>query len=113
MDPDDLERVSEPFGRTPYLLYSSADGSARVNHVAVDTIANARVDLHGFGRGIAPRLDANPSTLFSLLWPAHEAGGFSLIADGTATISNDATMTMQIANAVLHRPAPVDDATEC
>lgn len=109
--PDDLAQTAAPYGATPFLLYSSADGSARVNHVVASVETDpALVRVTGFGRGVAKRL-AEEAPL-SLLWPAIEAGGFSLIADGAGSIEGD-VLTIEISAAVLHRPAPVDGSATC
>lgn len=121
VDPAELATASEPYGTTPFLLYSSADGSARVNHV-VAHVADGQpvVTVRGFGRGVQRRVDEGAP--LSLLWPATDDHGFSLIADGLGSIESpsDASaddagsiLTIQISAAVLHRPAPVDDNTSC
>ncbi len=109
--PEDLAVTSAPYGQTPFLLYSAADGSARVNHVVALVESNpARVIISGFGRGVAGRI-ANGATL-SLLWPSREPAGFSLIADGTGEIDGD-QLILAVTGAVLHRPAPVDGNATC
>lgn len=111
VEPDDLAETAAPYGNTPFLLYSSTDGSARVNHVvaAVET-GPAVVRVTGFGRGVAKRVADNAP--LSLLWPAADPGGFSLIADGVGSI-DEAVLTIDISAAVLHRPAPVDGSATC
>lgn len=111
VDPKDLAASATPYGMTPFLLYSAADGSARVNHVVVHIESEPAVArVRGFGRGVASRLaDGAP---LSLLWPAHTDGGFSLIADGAGEIEGD-VLTIQISAAVLHRPAPTNGDASC
>ena len=109
--PNDLSHVSAPYGSTPFLLYSAADGSARVNHVvSVVESAPAQAIITGFGRGVAGRIADGAAP--SLLWPSPEPQGFSLIADGTGEIDGD-RLIITITGAVLHRPAPVDGSTTC
>jgi len=106
VDPENLAETAKPYGATPFLLYSSADGSARVNHVVATVETGPAVArIQGFGRGVAKRVDDGAP--LSLLWPPHEAGGFSLIADGSGAISGD-ELTITISAAVLHRPAPTN-----
>lgn len=109
--PNDLSTTAAAYGTTPFLLYSSADGAARVNHVSVEVERSpAVVRVRGFGRGVASRIaDGAP---LSLLWPPAGAAEFSLIADGTGSIAND-ELTITITAAVLHRPAPVDGPASC
>lgn len=109
VSPDDLRAAAIAYGNTPFLLYSSR-GSARVNHVAVELAAGSdQVVVRGFGRGVAKVL--TPELSLSLLWPPHEADGFSLIADGTGVLraegsGDDGVLVLTISGAVLHRPAP-------
>lgn len=114
VEPADLAGVAEPYGRTPFLLYSGADASARVNHVVVESIqtdtAGTRVRCRGHGRGVVDRIAAGAP--LSLLWPALTADGFSLIADGVGAIEGD-LLTITVSGGVLHRPAPLDGATSC
>ncbi len=122
VDPADLASASEPYGTTPFLLYSTEDGSARVNHVVAE-VADGQpvVIVKGFGRGVQRRVEAGAP--LSLLWPASDAHGFSLIADGLGTIGDpsdissgsdgDSVLTIHISAAVLHRPAPVDGNATC
>lgn len=112
VDPSELAVAAAPYGDTPFLLYSSADGSARVNHVvAVVAQGEPRVSINGFGRGVVRRL--SDGVTLSLLWPAPD-DGFSLIADGIGTLDeNETTIILEITAAVLHRPAPVDGDARC
>jgi hypothetical protein len=111
VEPNDLAEVATDYGTTPFLLYSAADGSARVNHVVVTVESDpAIVRVRGFGRGVGPRLDAGVS--LSLLWPQHETRGFSLIADGDGQIDGE-ELVIIVTAAVLHRPAPLDGPASC
>lgn len=112
VEPTNLAASAATYGNTPFLLYSSSTGSARVNHVsAVVADGEPRVTVTGFGRGVVGRV-ANGAVL-SLLWPAPDAG-FSLIADGTGTLDeSETTLTLHVTAAVLHRPAPVDGDARC
>ncbi len=111
VEPRDLKSVAAEYGNTPYLLYSSRDGSARVNHVVVSVESDPPVvRVEGFGRGVASRVEEGAA--LSLLWPAPNAETFSLIADGNGFI-DDAVLSISISGAILHRPAPVDGASSC
>jgi len=124
--PQELASHLNEYGTTPFLLYASQDGSARINHVLVSIPTNnpdhaddeggndqvVEIAVTGFGRGVAARVAAGAP--LSLLWPATAPGTFSLIADGTGTIDEDAmTLNIAITAAVLHRPAPVDGPSSC
>lgn len=106
VEPSDLSSVATEYAATAYLLYAKA-GSARVNHVRVEGIgSDGTLTCRGFGRGLQSPVD-DGATL-SVLWPAAQAGQFSLIADGVGHINGD-VLTISIASAVLHRPAPSGD----
>lgn len=114
VDPQGLDGACAPYGRSPFLLYANTDANARVNHVVVASISGPAVTISGFGRGIAKRITADDTTPLSLLWPPHEDGGYSLIADGTGEVSSDGEqLTITVHAAVLHRPAPVDGQRSC
>lgn len=112
VEPEDLAETVEPYGSTPFLLYSGASGSARVNHVVASVSTDpATITITGFGRGVAQRV-ADGAQL-SVLWPAPSSEQFSLIADGTGTMVDDETLTIAVSGAVLHRPAPVGGSRAC
>lgn len=118
VDPNDLSAVAEPYGTTPFLLYSSADGSARVNHVlARIEHGEPVVIVRGFGRGVHRLVE--DGAMLSLLWPAPDGIEFSLIADGVGALGDgpdgesDPILSINISAAVLHRPAPVDGNARC
>lgn len=112
VDPSELAVAAAPYGETPFLLYSAADGSARVNHVVANVAqGEPRASISGFGRGVVSRL--SDGAALSLLWPSPD-NGFSLIADGIGSLDeNETTIVLEITAAVLHRPAPVDGDARC
>ena len=94
-------------GPTAFVLTVSDDGRTRIIHVKVD-IDGAGVVRAVVGRGAAANAVARPDVV--LLW-APAADGFSLIADGVATIDGeprpDTPITIEVHSAVKHRPAPL------
>ena len=105
--PRDLASVAAEHGPTAFVLTVSDDGRPRVIHVAVD-IDGAGVIRAVVGRGAAANARARPDVV--VLWsPA--ADGFSLIADGIASVDGeprpDTPLTIEVFSAVRHRPAPV------
>lgn len=108
VEPDGLAEAAEPYGQTPYLLYSSDHGAARANHVrAVLEMDSPVVRITGFGRSVIKAVERDAP--LSLLWPSRGAGEFSLIADGMGTILDENNVEITITSAVLHRPAPVGE----
>lgn len=110
--PEELAETAAAYAASAFLLYAGDDGSARVNHVAVEVGElegeAVLVTCRGFGRGLVSRVEAGAP--LSLLWPALEADVFSLIANGIGEIADD-VLTLRVTSAVLHRPAPIGDAS--
>lgn len=111
VDLADLETTIESYGNTPFLLYAGGSGSARANHVVLEsarsTADGASLRCRGFGRGVPDRVAAGAT--LSLLWPPPESGSFSLIVDGTGSFDGD-VLVVEVTTAVLHRPAPIEGA---
>lgn len=66
------------------------------------------------GSGTARNAAQRPSV--SLCYPPVDAGGYSLIVDGEASVEHDAIVRFAPSGAVLHRPAPdgfTGSATGC
>jgi len=110
--PEELAETAAAYAANAFLLYAGDDGSARVNHVAVE-IGEVEgeavlVTCRGFGRGLVRRVEAGAP--LSLLWPALKPDVFSLIADGIGEIADD-LLTLRVTTAVLHRPAPLGEAS--
>ena len=66
----------------------------------------------GLGRGTRANLAVRPDV--TLLWPPADASGYTLIADGRVTVTDDEA-TFVVEHAVLHRPADhgVPGASDC
>ena len=106
VEPQDLASAAAEHGPTAFVLTVGDDGRTRVIHVAVD------IDEHGVitaavGRGAAANAVARPDVV--VLW-APAADGFSLIADGVASVDGEpragTPITIEVFSAVRHRPAP-------
>ena len=80
-------------------------------HVAAvsATVAERIVRVRGAGRTASSDIGGHDAV--TLLWPAPEPGGYSLIVDGTATIVGDQLEVVPL-RAVLHRPAPAVEPTD-
>ena len=93
-----------------YLLTVSDDGSPHAVHAPV--CWEGEVLVAEIGKRSAANAAARPAV--SVLFPVRGVGDYSLIVDGTATVtSSDGArrMTVAPARAVLHRPAVVSDPT--
>ena len=106
VEPRELAAVATGHGPTAFVLTVGDDGRTRVIHVRVD-IDDQGVIRAVVGRGAAANAVVRPDVV--VLWaPADD--GFSLIADGVATVDGqprpDTPITIEVSSAVRHRPAP-------
>jgi len=100
VDPKDLAGALADF-EAGYLLTVSEEG--RIKAVTVEPSATAEaLVVDGVSRGSARNIAENPRV--TVLFPPRERHGFTLIVDGTATVTDDAIRVTPEA-AVLHRPA--------
>jgi hypothetical protein len=96
------------FGVEAYVLTVGGDGRPHAVLAPVEWEGDAV--LAGAGRTTAANAAARPEV--SLLWPPFEAGGYSLIVDGTAEVAGG-RVRVGPARAVLHRRgAPKDDVPD-
>lgn len=107
VEPGDLGSVAQQHGPAAYVLTTGADGRPRVIHVAVAVAADGTVSAV-VGRSAAANAVDLPNVC--VLWPP-AADGFSLIADGTATVESEpgpeTQITIVTTSAVRHRPARI------
>jgi hypothetical protein len=96
----ELEAKTAEYGWA-YLLTVRDDSRPQVVAVSPAWVANSLV--MSVGRGSA--MNATKRSSVTLCYPPVDARGFSLIVDGTATVSDD-VVTLSPTGAVLHRPAP-------
>lgn len=106
VEPDAIGGRVRP-GAFAYLV---TNGDGRSHPVALrPAIDGARLTFVGAGRTTLTDARADPRV--TVVWPpsevtAAEHSGYSLIADGIATIGDDDTIVVTVRSAVLHRPAP-------
>ncbi len=106
VEPQDLASVAADHGPTAFVLTVGDDGRTRIIHVRVDIDGRGAIRAV-VGRGAAANAVARPDVV--VLWaPADD--GFSLIADGVASVDGeprpDTPITIEVFSAVRHRPAP-------
>ncbi|HLY37963.1 MAG TPA: pyridoxamine 5'-phosphate oxidase family protein [Candidatus Binatia bacterium] len=105
--PVPLERLRaalEERAETAYVLTVSEDGRPHAVHGRVRWEGDALAVP--VGRRSAANATARP--FVSLLYPVRSDGDYSLIIDGTATVTSTALLVTPV-TAVLHRPAPAPD----
>ena len=110
-----LDRLREEvarFGASPYLLSVTSDGRPHAVAVAVSWQGDALEA--GAGTRTVANIAERPAV--TLLWPAVEPGGYSLIVDGVATAAGAGSgerLSVQPAKAVLHRRRPDGAGSDC
>ncbi|OBF10864.1 hypothetical protein A5730_06500 [Mycobacterium sp. ACS4054] len=106
----DFERLAAALPDYPYAYLVTVDDDYRVHTVTVEPqLGEARLDIGLIGgrtqQNLARRRDV------TLLWPPTEPGGYSLIVDGTAEVTEagDAVRLGVVpTRALLHRDAGPD-----
>ena len=106
---DELREKMGEFHTDPYLLTVSDDG--RAHSVAVAVAWDGDEIL--IGAGNTSRRNASARPLVALLWPPNSSGEFSLIVDADAKRVDDTRVWLEPTRAVLHRPAPSGDGSDC
>lgn len=104
-----LRNEIRAFALAPYLITVSDD--ARPHAVAVAATWEGNALAMDVGKRTASNASARPQV--SLLWPPNDAGGYSLIVDGTAAPGAvDGRVAVTPTRAVLHRPAATPEAAK-
>ena len=104
----DVHELAEKLREYGFAYLLTVTDDQRTRAVAV-TPAPGEAGLtftDGLGRGTRANLSVRPDV--TLLWPPRDASGYTLIADGRVTVTDDVA-TFVAEHAVLHRPA--DHAT--
>ncbi len=104
----DLQRLAAALGDFPYAYLITVGEDYRVHTVTVEpTLREGVLDVGLIGGGTRKNL-AHRADL-TLLWPPLEPGGYSLIVDGRAEISDATEETARLGvvptRALLHREA--------
>lgn len=111
----DLKALADALADYPYAYLITVDDGYRVHTVTVEPqLREATLDVGLIGgrtrNNLAQRADV------TLLWPPAEPGGYSLIVDGTAEVSEagaeTARLTVVPTRALLHRDADSPDAAK-
>ncbi|HET7721035.1 MAG TPA: pyridoxamine 5'-phosphate oxidase family protein [Acidimicrobiales bacterium] len=109
VDLDDLAaRLAEH--RFAYLVTVGDDRRAHVV-AATPVLEGGHLVIGGLGRHSTANAAANAGV--TLVWPPVTDGGYSLIVDGTAAVTGEATVAVVPAKAILHRPAPGPEGSRC
>jgi hypothetical protein len=112
---DQLHAALDEFGTVAYLLSAGGDGRPRCVSVALGWSGDQLVA--SVGKRTGANIGIQP--LVSLLWPPAEPGGYSLIVDGSASMTGESEGSVAIiaitpTNGVRHRNAePSANASAC
>jgi hypothetical protein len=111
----DLKALADALVDYPYAYLITVDDAYRVHTVTVEPrLDDATLDVGLIGgrtrNNLAQRADV------TLLWPPAEPGGYSLIVDGSAEVTDageqTARLTVVPTRALLHRDAESADAAK-
>lgn len=111
----DLQALADALADYPYAYLITVDDGYRAHTVTVEPqLRGATLDIGLIGgrtrNNLAQRADV------TLLWPPAEPGGYSLIVDGSAEVTEagaeTARLTVVPTRALLHRDADSPDAAK-
>lgn len=104
----DVKRLAAALGDFPFAYLVTVDDDYRAHTVTVEPVLREGVLEVGLIGGRTTKNLANRSDV-TLLWPPREAGGYSLIVDGRAEVTDagDETVRLEVVptKALLHRNA--------
>ena len=100
-------RLAE-YGSNPFMVTTSADGTAKVVHVAVLWDADAAAFMCAPGGGTVRNLGAPDGRSATLVFPGPDPDTHSWLVDATGTVDpdDDGWGVLAYDSGVLHRPAP-------
>ncbi len=103
---NELRSQMEKYGMSAYLLTVNENSTTHITNQTF-SIVNSKLECH-LSRSAERNVRLHPKV--SILWPAYEADGYSMIVDGYCSRSQDLLIIEPI-SAVLHRPSQkkIDD----
>ncbi|MEB4208539.1 pyridoxamine 5'-phosphate oxidase family protein [Mycobacterium sp. 94-17] len=111
----DLAALAHALADYPYAYLITVDDEYRAHTVTVEPhLREAVLDVGLIGGRTRDNLARRPDV--TLLWPPAAPGGYSLIVDGTAELTDagakTARLTVVVTRALLHRDADSPDAAK-
>ena len=108
--PVELSKLADAMARYrfAYLMTASANGAPRAIAV-VPELQGGELIVHSTGR--RTRENVQRQSAVGLVWPPQSESDYSLIVDGTATVTGE-QLHITPTGAVLHRPAPSAQANK-
>jgi len=101
--PVELPDLQRKIGEYGYAYVLTVRDDTRPHIVSTHPVWDGEELVMTLGRGSTANATARPS--ISLCYPPTDAGGYSLIVDGTASVGDDQVVRFAPTGAVLHRPA--------
>jgi hypothetical protein len=109
----DLDQLAAALADFTFAYLITVGDDYRAHSVAVDPVFTEGVlDVGPVGRRTRTNAETHPDV--TLVWPPRDPGGYTLIVDGAAALT-DAELRVVPAGAVLHRPATpgISTASAC
>jgi hypothetical protein len=108
---ENLQKQISQHGSVAFFLSVGRDGRPHCVQLPVNWSEEGQLVVHPGNSTVA---NAQVRPLVSLLWPPTEAGGYSLIVDGSVSAASgigdgENSVSVQPSKAVLHRPATSED----
>lgn len=102
----DLDKLADALAGFTFAYLITVGDDYRAHTVAVDpALADGVLDVGSIGKTTHRNVTAHGDV--SVVWPPREPGGYSLIVDGTARLT-DSALRIVPTRAVLHRKATPD-----
>jgi hypothetical protein len=106
----DLDQLADALADFTFAYLITVGDDYRAHTVAVGPVfADGVIDVGSIGD--STRRNATQHHDVTLVWPPSQAGGYTLIVDGTGELT-DASLRVVPSRAVLHRPAAPGAATK-
>jgi hypothetical protein len=103
VDLDKLRAESDKFGALAYLVTVGDSGAPHVVSAAVEW--EGPTIVAGAGRRTGANVGERPAV--TVLWPPYEAGGYTLLVDGTGAVEGE-VLRITPTKSILHRTATTD-----
>jgi hypothetical protein len=100
----DFHRLAEALGDYRFAYLITVDDDYRVHTVTVEPELHERVLEVGLIGG-RTRTNVESHSAVTVLWPPSDPGGYSLIVDGRAEVSDSDVLRVTPTRALLHRNA--------
>jgi len=102
----DLDQLDDALADFTFAYLITVGDDYRAHTVAVQPVlVDGVLDVGAIGKSTRSNAGAHPGV--TVVWPPREPGGYSLIVDGRAELT-DTALLVAPSRAVLHRPAAPD-----